>query len=129
MKQPGALMVALLHAMAVIIVFVFTFASASAHTPNEPDGQTVSGTAFVKDSHKSKCTAIADAGQRLHCHLTLTKAEAAGQMRVLKDDHPALVTLSANPPARSTEADSALVVNNILIAGPPLFILFGNFRS
>lgn len=129
MKKFGVSVVALLQTMALAAIFVFASADAHAHTPGNSGDNAAHGPVFDKSPHELDCTSFIGGGHMLHCHLTSTGAEATGPVPPLDDDQPALVTCSVNLPAHNTDRVLTLAAIPVSIAGPPRFILFGNFRS
>lgn len=66
----------------------------------------------------------------LHCHLKSPHAQASGPAQTsFEVDLPSLVLTVASAHARKTQMRSHAIPGRVPIAGPPRFILFGNFRS
>lgn len=66
----------------------------------------------------------------LHCHLKSSHAQASGLAKTsVEVDLPSLALIVASAHARKTEMRSPAILTCAPIAGPPRFILFGNFRS
>jgi hypothetical protein len=65
-----------------------------------------------------------------HCHLESPHAQASGPAQTsLEVDLPSLALTAASVHAPKTELRSPAISARVPIAGPPRFILFGNFRS
>jgi hypothetical protein len=129
MNRSGSRQMALLQALALMLTLAFVSASAHAHTPVNPGANAAHGTTFNQHPLALDCDSLPGGGHRLHCHLTSRGAEATGPVPPLDDDQPALVARTTILPTRNADMDSAVAVIRTPIFGPPLFILFGNFRS
>jgi hypothetical protein len=127
MEKAGVSMIALIHAFALGVMLALASAGANAHVPENPGGDAIHGTSFAPHQYDLDCTMPAK-GQHLHCHHASASPQATGPVP-LDDDQPALISRPANIPAHSTDMVSAPAATGISIAGPPAFILFGNFRS
>jgi hypothetical protein len=66
----------------------------------------------------------------LHCHLKSPHTQASGPAQTsLVVDLPSLALTAISAHARKSKMCSSAIPARIPIAGPPRFILFGNFRS
>lgn len=129
MKKSGISIVALLQALALAALFAFAAGNAQAHTPQHSGANATYDTAFDGHQHAPDCTSFMGSEHRLHCHLTSTGAEATGPARLADEDQPHVFVPGPAPIARHAAIRSALAVTRIPIAGPPSYILFGNYRS
>jgi hypothetical protein len=134
MKKWGALCGGSLRAMAVMAALLLVPLSAfAAGTHDHSPVASESSIAHEQDGgsplHEPGCTSP-ESSQDLCCHFASPCPEAAGSLRSLNDDQPALaVDPVAALAVRSIGIRPTMHSATASITGPPRFILFGNFRS